>query len=279
MPVQNAEMQLRRKDGGIIDVELTLSPLLNNEGEPIGTVCIGRDITHAKAMRRDLIQAEKMATVGQVSAWIAHQIRNSLGRILMSASALRPSADALASQQQAHRDLTFSIAEMDNIVSDLLDYSRTLSLHPTRANLNTVLNDLLDSLVSGGINGHHHIERAFDPNLPWVLVDVFKMEQALGNVLKNAMQAMPDQGTLRVETRRGPGERQVTVIVQDSGAGIARENRLNVFRPFFTTKPGGTGLGLAITSRIVETHGGHVMAESAEGRGATFTFVLPETPT
>lgn len=279
MPVQNAEIQLRRKDGGIIDAELTLSLLRNNAGNPIGTVCIGRDITHAKAMRRDLIQAEKMATVGQVSAWIAHQIRNSLGRILMSASALRPNREAAASRQQAHRDLTSSIAEMDNIVSDLLDYSRTLSLHPTRANLNTALNDLLDTLVADGVNGRHRVECAFDPDLPRVQIDVFKMEQALGNVLKNAMQAMPDQGTLRVETRRGPGERQVTVVVQDSGAGIARENLQNVFRPFFTTKPGGTGLGLAITSRIVEAHGGHVTVESAEGRGATFTFVLPETPT
>lgn len=277
-PVQNTETQLRCKDGRIVDTELTISPLRDNAGGLIGAVCIGRDITQAKTMRRDLIQAEKMATVGQVSAWIAHQIRNSLGRILMSASALRPDRDAAASRHRAHRDLTTSIAEMDRIVSDLLDYSRTLSLHTTRINLNTALDDLLNSLAAGGLNGHHRIERAFDPDLPPVQIDVFKMEQALGNVLKNAMQAMPDRGTLWVETRRGPGERQVTVTVRDSGPGIQRENLQKVFRPFFTTKPGGTGLGLAIASRIVEAHGGSVTVESAEGRGATFTFVLPETP-
>lgn len=279
VPVQNAEIQLRCKDGRTIDVELTLSPLRNNAGNPIGTVCIGRDITHAKAMRGELIQAEKMATVGQVSAWIAHQIRNSLGRILMIASALRPDHDATASRHQAHRNLTSSIAEMDKIVSDLLDYSRTLSLHPTRINLNTALNDLLSSLAADGVNGHHHFERVFDPDLPPVQIDVFKMEQALGNVLKNALQAMPDKGTLRVETRRGPGEQQVTVVIHDSGPGIPHENLQKVFRPFFTTKPGGTGLGLAITSRIVEAHGGSVMVGNTEGRGTTFTFVLPETPT
>ncbi len=278
-PMQNAETPLRRRDGRIIDAELTISPLRDNAGELIGAVCIGRDVTHAKSLRRDLIQAEKMATVGQVSAWIAHQIRNALGRILMSASALRPGRHAAASEQRAHRDLTSSIAELGHIVSDLLDYSRTLSLHPTRADLNAALDDLLVALSAGGVNGRLRIERAFDPDLPPVQIDVFKMEQALGNVLKNAVQAMPDEGTLRVETRRGPGERQVTVVVQDSGAGIARENLPSVFRPFFTTKPGGTGLGLAITSRIVEAHGGRVTAESAEGRGATFTFVLPETPT
>jgi signal transduction histidine kinase len=104
------------------------------------------------------------------------------------------------------------------------------------------------------------------------------MEQALGNVLKNAMEAMPDAGTLQVETRRGPGTRHVTVMVRDSGPGIPPENLQKVFRPFFTTKPGGTGLGLAITSRIVEAHGGRVAVESTEGRGAAFIFILPEVP-
>ncbi|BAV34051.1 histidine kinase [Sulfuricaulis limicola] len=276
--VQNAEIRLRCKNGEMIDAELTLSPLRDNAGNLIGTVCIGRDITRAKAMRRDLIQAEKMASVGQVSAWIAHQIRNSLGRILMVASAMQPGRDGTEEQQQTCRNLKSSIAGMDNIVSDLLDYSRTLSLHPTPADLNSVLDDLLASHADGGLNGHHRIERVFGPDLPLVRIDVFKMEQALGNVLKNAMQAMPGEGTLRVETRRGPGARQVTVMVQDSGPGIPPENLQKVFRPFFTTKPGGTGLGLAIASRIVEAHGGRVAVESAEGRGAAFIFILPEVP-
>lgn len=277
-PVQNTETQLRSRDGRIIDAELTVSPLRDNAGNLIGAICIGRDITQAKTMRHELIQAEKMAIVGQVSAWIAHQIRNSLGRILLNASALRPDQDTTASRHQAHHDLMSTIAEMDRIVSDLLDYSRTLSLHPTLANLNTALSDLLASLIVGGVNGHHHIETVFDPELPPIEIDVFKMEQALGNVLKNAIQAMPDKGTLRLETRRGPGERQVSVVVHDNGPGIPHENLHKVFRPFFTTKPGGTGLGLAITSRIVEAHGGNVMVESTEGRGTSFTFVLPETP-
>lgn len=243
--VQNAETRLRRKNGDMIDVELTLSPLRDSAGNLIGTVCIGRDITRAKAMRRDLIQAEKMASVGQVSAWIAHQIRNSLGRILMNADALRPGRQTAADAPRAHRDLTAAIGEMDRMVSDLLDYSKTLSLHTTRVDLNAALDDLLGTLP--------------------VQVGIFKMEQALGNVLKNALQAMPRGGTLRVETRRGPEARRVTVVIADSGAGIRGEDLPRVFRPFFTTKPGGTGLGLAIAARI------------AEGAGAAFTFVLPET--
>ncbi len=279
MPVQNAEIQLRRQDGGIINAELTLSPLRNNAGNPIGTVCIGRDITHAKAMRRDLIQAEKMATVGQVSAWIAHQIRNSLGRVLMSASALRPTHEESEARQQAHRSLTSAIAEMDRIVSDLLDYSRTLSLHPTTVDINVALNDMLDALSSEGLNGKHRIERIFDDKLPAVELDVFKMEQAFGNVLKNALQAMPDGGTLRIVTHHDRARRQVTVSFHDAGTGIRPDDLPNVFRPFFTTKPGGTGLGLAITSRIVEAHGGRMTVDSTEGQGTVFIFTLPESST
>lgn len=274
--VQNAEIRLRRKSGEMVDAELTLSPLRDNAGKLIGTVCIGRDITHAKAMRRDLIQAEKMAFVGQVSAWIAHQIRNSLGRILMNAGILRPTQNAAADVRKAHRDLTATISEMDNMVSDLLDYSKTLSLHTTRTNLNAALDDLLGSLTAGGLEVNHRIERAFDASLPPVEVDIFKMEQAFGNVFKNALQAMPQGGTLRVETRRGPVERQVTIVIADSGGGIRHEDLPRVFRPFFTTKPGGTGLGLAIAARIVEAHNGRVGVTSVEGRGTAFTFVLPE---
>lgn len=274
-PMQNAETRLTRKDGKIIDVELTLSPLRDNTGQLIGTVCIGRDNTHAKALRRELIQAEKMASVGQVAAWIAHQIRNSLGSILMGASALRPAETAEPGVHQAHRNLITAIAKLDRMVSDLLDYSRTLSLHPTPINLNAMIGDLLTTLTAGGLDSRIRIERVLAPDLPTIWVDVFKMEQAFGNVLRNAVQAMPQGGTLRVETRLGPGERQVTVVIEDNGIGIHAQDMPKVFMPFFSAKHGGTGLGLALTARIVEAHGGYVSVTSAIGHGAAFTFVLP----
>jgi signal transduction histidine kinase len=195
----------------------------------------------------------------------------------MNADILRPARNAAADVHKAHRDLTATIGEMDNMVSDLLDYSKTLSLHTTRINLNATLDDLLGSLTAGGLDVNHRIERVFDTGLPPVQVDIFKMEQAFGNIFKNALQAMPQGGTLRVETRRGPAERQVTIVIADSGGGIRHDDLPRVFRPFFTTKPGGTGLGLAIAARIVEAHNGRVDVTSVEGRGTAFTFVLPET--
>ncbi|MBI5040247.1 MAG: PAS domain S-box protein [Gammaproteobacteria bacterium] len=274
-PVQGAETQLQRRDGSRVDVELTMSPLRDTRGELIGTVCIGRDVTHAKALRRELIQAEKLASVGQVAAWITHQIRNYLGRMLMSAGALRPVVDADSARQQAYTDLTRSIADLDRLVSDLLDYSRTLTLHPTPMKLNAALNDLLKQLETELPSGSIRIERDFLPELPPLQVDVFKLEQALGNVLRNAVQAMPQGGVLRVTTRLGDTPNTVIARIQDSGPGIQGDDPDMVFRPFYTTKPGGTGLGLALAQRIVEAHGGMISAGNAVGGGAVFEVILP----
>jgi PAS domain S-box-containing protein len=273
-PVQGAETQLQRRDGSRVDVELTMSPLRDTQGELIGAVCIGRDVTHAKMLRRELIQAEKLASVGQVAAWITHQIRNYLGRMLMSAGALRPVDTADSARQQTYNDLSRSIADLDRLVSDLLDYSRTLTLHPTPMKLNAALNDLLKQLEAELPPGSIRIERDFLPELPPLSVDVFKLEQALGNVLRNAVQAMPQGGVLRLTTYLGNTPNTVIARIQDSGAGIQGDDPDAVFRPFYTTKPGGTGLGLALAQRIVNAHGGKITAGNASGGGAVFEITL-----
>lgn len=274
-PVQGAELSLRRSDNSPIDVEITLSPLRDNEGKLIGTVCIGRDVTHAKALRRDLIQSEKLASVGQVAAWIAHQIRNYLGRMLMGASALRPASNHNPAQQDAHANLTQAIANMDRLVSDLLDYSRNLTLHPTSMKLNTALNALLDSLEEEFSSTQLRVIRDFGTELPPLDVDVFKLEQALNNVLRNAVQAMPGGGKLYVRTRCDAERNYVYARIEDCGPGIATEEFTKIFRPFYTTKPNGTGLGLAMAQRIVEAHGGTLTASTAAVGGACFEFKLP----
>ena len=273
--VQNEAVCMRRKDHSVVDMELTMSPLRDNTGKLVGAVCIGRDVTQARAMQRALIEGEKMVSIGQVSAWIAHQIRNSLSSILMAASSLSAGNGAKAADDNLHRGLTRSIAKLDHMVSDLLDYSRTLQLHLTPVNLSAILDDLLTPLTVGDQNPGLYIEREFSPHLPKIIADVFKLEHAFSNVLKNAMQAMPGGGRLRVEARPGPGPNSVTVVLADSGVGIAGSNLAQVFLPFFSTKSGGTGLGLAMTTRIIEAHGGSVRVESTLGQGTKFIFVLP----
>ncbi|HWS02102.1 MAG TPA: ATP-binding protein, partial [Gammaproteobacteria bacterium] len=167
------------------------------------------------------------------------------------------------------------IADLNRLVSDLLDYSRTLTLHRTPMKLNAALNDLLKQLETELPSGSIRTERDFLPELPPITVDVFKLEQALGNVLRNAVQAMPQGGVLRVTTRLGDTPNTVIACIQDSGAGIQGDDPDAVFRPFYTTKPGGTGLGLALAQRIVEAHGGKISARNAIDGGAVFEISLP----
>lgn len=270
-----AETQLQRRDSSRVDVELTMSPLRDTHGALIGAVCIGRDVTHAKTLRRELIQSEKLASVGQVAAWITHQIRNYLGRMLMSAGALRPNEPADSARMQAHADLSRSIADLDRLVTDLLEYSRSLTLHTSTMKLNAALNDLLRQIETELPSGLIRIERDLLPDLPPLDVDVFKLEQALGNVLRNAVQAMPLGGALRVSTRIGDTPDYVVASIQDSGPGILGDDPNAVFRPFYTTKPGGTGLGLALAQRIVEAHGGRITAGNTAEGGAVFEVWLP----
>ena len=266
------ETRLVRKDHALIDVELTMSPLRNTVGDLIGAVFIGRDITQAKMLRRDLIQAEKLASVGQVAGWIAHQIRNMLGQLLMNAASLRPEAPTNV-KAQAHRDLTEAIEAMDTLVTDLLDYSKTLKLHTTRIDLNAALADMLKTVPAAPLQ--ISITTDFADNLELVSVDVFKFEHAVGNLLKNALQAMPPGGLLHIGTRNGPAQGEVTITIEDNGVGIPARNVEKIFQPFFTTKPGGTGLGLALCARIVEAHGGYIRAANVLPTGARFTLVLP----
>lgn len=274
-PVQGVETQLLRSDGSRVEVELTLSPLRDAQGELLGALCIGRDITHANVLRRELIQAEKLASIGQVAAWITHQIRNYLGRMLMSAGALRPEPAADACRQQAYEDLNGGIADLGRLVSDLLDYSRTLTLHTTRVDINAVLDDLLRQLATEPAVANIRVARDFAANLPPLSVDVFKLEQALTNVLRNAVQAMPDGGELSVATCLEDGSDTVIVSISDSGRGLEEGDAALIFRPFYTTKASGTGLGLALAERIVQAHGGTIRARKSTSGGAAFDIRLP----
>ncbi len=277
-PAPSVETALIRGDGTAIDAELTISALRDNDLRTIGTVYIGRDVTQAKTMRRELIQAEKMASVGQVASWIAHQIRNLLGRLLMHVSALRPPENSEPARLKAHREFTAGIREMDMLVTDLLEYSRTLTLHLAPMKLNASLDGLIATLLPPESDTPFRVVRRYDGELPAVQADVFKVEQALGNVLKNAVEAMSAGGTLRIDTRRARDNAAVVIGIEDTGPGIRPEDLPHVFRPFFTTKLRGTGLGLAMAARIIEAHGGAIRAANVPQGGACFTVILPEIP-
>ncbi len=221
-----------------------------------------------------LVQRERLAALGELSAVVAHEVRNPLGVIFNSLGSLRrllkPEGDA-----RMLLDIVGEEADrLNRIVGDLLDFARpsTPSLRPE------ALDRLLEDAVTAAVaeNQEVAVVRDVEPGLPPVSLDARLMRQAVLNVAVNAVQAMPRGGQLTVRARRDGG--WVRVEIRDTGPGIPDEIRHRVFEPFFTTKASGTGLGLAVVKRIVEGHGGEVALSTGPGDGAAVTIRLPLEP-
>jgi two-component system, NtrC family, sensor kinase len=228
---------------------------------------------------RRLIQAEKLAAVGEMAAGIAHELNNPLTTVTGFTELV---LDDLPGNAENRPDLELVLREARrarDVVRRLLDFSRRSESERTRVDLNELLDDVLSLtnhlMHTSGIQ----VEVTMGKNLPWVSVDRNQMKQVILNLFHNAIQAMPVGGQLFLRTlqRQRGGRKWVTVSIKDTGAGIAPEHRERIFEPFFTTKSGqgGTGLGLSITYGIVADHGGEIEVESELGNGTCFTVWLP----
>lgn len=233
---------------------------------------------HLREAQEQLIRSERLATVGELAAGLAHDLRNPLagvsGALHVLAGQLPPDdpRQALLSELQAQ------IARMNKTLTDLLWHARPPTPQCLPLNVNEVVDQALWFLPVGS-GSNIEVAKQLEPGLPPLRLDPNLLHQALLNILVNGRQAMPEGGRLTVSTclRRnllGTGQ-AVEVAIADTGPGIAKENLPRIFQPFFTTKAQGTGLGLAIAARIVEQHGGRVWVESEAGNGATFRIALP----
>ena len=219
-----------------------------------------------------LIQRERLAALGELSAVVAHEVRNPLGVIFNSLGSLRrlvrPTGDA-----KLLLDIVGEEADrLNRIVGDLLDFARpsTPDLRPER------LEQVVEEAVGAALvpkPADVEIARDHDPALPPVIMDARLVRQAVLNIAVNAVQAMPRGGRLTLRTRRSGDA--VVLEIEDTGAGIPAEVSARIFEPFFTTKASGTGLGLAVVKRIVEGHGGTIAVRNQPGSGAVFSLSFP----
>jgi PAS domain S-box-containing protein len=227
--------------------------------------------------QEQLVQRERLAALGELAAVVAHEVRNPLGAIFNSVSYIRHFIGADSPALPMVDILGEEADRLNRIVDDLLHFARPPSPSLTPVPLQRLLED---SVRAALVDAAGKIEVAWQvqAEVP-VLVDERMIRQAFLNLALNAVQAMPQGGTLRVSACRAAGPTpEVQVEFTDSGAGIPAEMRARIFEPFFTTKAKGTGLGLAIVKRIVESHSGRVVLESEPGRGTTFRLFLPCEP-
>ena len=228
---------------------------------------------------RRLIQAEKLAAVGEMAAGIAHELNNPLTTVTGFTELV---LDELSEDADNRPDLELVLKESlraRDVVRRLLDFSRRTESERTRVDLN----ELLDDVVS--LTGHllHtsgvQLEVALGKNLPWVSVDRNQMKQVFLNLFHNALQAMPTGGQLSVKTgaRQRDGRKWVVASIKDTGVGIPEKDIERIFEPFFTTRSGqgGTGLGLSVTYGIISDHGGEIEVDSEIGKGTNFNVWLP----
>jgi len=226
-----------------------------------------------------LVQKEKLASVGQLAAGVAHEINNPLGSVLLYADILCRETPPGNTQQR--EDLAMIIKEATRcktIVTDLLNFSRQNEVLAQTTDLTALLQELAEEVSKKQLYAKVKLTTELDPSVPLIEADPLQLRQAFLNLMNNGAEAMSEGGDLILRTRRGPNAGFVTVEIEDTGTGISEENMKKLFTPFFTTKPigKGTGLGLAITYGIVKMHQGQISVQSQLGRGTTFTVTLRE---
>jgi two-component system, NtrC family, sensor histidine kinase HydH len=223
-------------------------------------------------------RTERLAALGQLSAGLAHEIRNPLSTIKTSAEMLHKSVDA--DSAVSHELAGFISSEVDRtnaLVTRFLDFARPLQLHLEKTEITEVIDEAVAEVEKHTPPLDVSIYKNYSPDIPPFLLDRQLMERVLYNLLLNAAQASPPKGSVTVKTRQlgdTPGD-TVEISVIDRGAGVAAKDRESIFNPFFTTKSDGVGLGLAIVSKIVDEHGGQITVESEPGAGSVFRVFLP----
>jgi PAS domain S-box-containing protein len=272
--IRDYETRRRRKDGTVIEVSLTRTAVRKPDGELLGFTAIVRDISYRKRLERQLLTAERLATAGQVSAGVAHEIGAPLTAISMTVEhMLRQRCNACngAEQMRLLQTQTDRIARLSR---QLVDLAKPASLTPGRVIVGEVVavaaNLLQPQLAQRGTR----VVLDVAADLPAVTGDAAQLQQVVLNLLFNAQRAVPETGgEIRITARR-LGADAVAIELSDNGSGIAPEDLPHLFRPFFS-RSGGTGLGLALAAQIIQSHGGTIEAESPPNRGATFTITLP----
>jgi len=267
------EIELVNRAGKTLVINAYSSLIKSPSGEKLGVAMLTEDITEKKKMEKIMRRADKLAALGQLSLGLSHQIRTPLGTIKALTSLIK--ADTAPDEQVAKylNIIMDEVNRLDELSRQLLDFAGESYLKLERVNINSLL---LKVLFLGKLNRPQvriSIEENLQPDLQPVCGDSELLIHAFMNLMINAMDAIENEGTIKVATRQ---EKEWAVItISDSGAGIPPDAMEKIFNPFYTTKDNGTGLGLSIVHKIVDEHGGHIEVDSRLGAGTTFTIRLP----
>jgi two-component system NtrC family sensor kinase len=269
-----SEITMEMSDGGKKIFDITKTPLLDNQMDPYGTVIVFEDITEKITMQQQLLTSEKLASIGLLSAGVAHEINTPLTGISSYVQILQKKLST-SSHTQVLEKIEAQTERVAKIVKNLLNFARNPSESAfQKINLSENLQEIISLIDYKLKNMNIDLELDVHPIKPiWAQGE--RIQQVFINIILNAMDAMPDGGKLRIELSQT--DNQATIAIEDTGTGIKSQHLPHIFDPFFTTKGigKGTGLGLSISYAIIKEHEGRITVESEDGKGSRFVIFIP----
>ncbi|RMF69856.1 MAG: PAS domain S-box protein [Calditrichaeota bacterium] len=289
----NREMQLGTKNGHSIYVGFTATPRFDTQGRRVGAIISFKDITQIKQMQSEVQRMDRLASMGVLASGIAHEIRNPLAGIKTIAQTLEEDIEPDDSRREYVSRIVRQVNRMDDLLKTIFSYAKPREPQRKYHRLQEIVQEVVALLENRMRSQSVEFVESYHPELPLAYVDFYQIQQVFVNLFLNALDAMPDGGTLkldahpkvttlhRVDRRGRPFTVQnksalyVQVLLSDTGVGIQPSDLPSIFNPFFTTKPQGSGLGLSIVYRIMTEHNGDIQVNSEMNKGTTFSLLLP----
>lgn len=299
-PINVPQLEFIRFDGLAVPLRLRTA-MRHDQGQTFGLLVIFEDLSPVQELERRLRHADRLATVGQVTAGLAHEIKNPLTSVRAFVQLVRQKHNDAKFIEQFDRIVLHEVDRINSIIEELLDVTRSRPLQPRPMDILDLLGRVAEAHTEMMVQQSVSLETDWSPMMPTINADPEQLQRAFGNLVLNAIEAMPEGGDLGIVCRTAPKSitdimssdaaatraaadyepytADVEVTVRDTGVGIPPEQLDDLFTPFFTTKRKGTGLGLALTHKIIEEHGGSIQIASELKKGTAVTVRLPAAAT
>jgi PAS domain S-box-containing protein len=275
--VTHRDLDIEHWDGGTLTVTITTSPLYNVEGQITGIIGLIEDLTELRMLEAERRRLDRLAALGEMSAVVAHELRNPIAGIAAGVEYLTKRLDLNATDYQGSQMILKEIDRVHRIVEDILLVARPLELHRSFHSIVQIIQNILGRHRTALTKTQIRVKLVGFDDLPLLLLDSARMEQVFDNLVGNAIHAMPEGGSITIAADLLPAQEQVIIVFKDTGHGIHAAEQQKIFEPFFTTKTRGVGLGLALSRRIMEAHGGGISIRETGPDGTHFEVKLPLT--
>ena len=262
-------------DGRIVPIDFSVSPLEGDDSIFLGYIILCRDLTEIQFLKREVERSQRLAYIGRLAAGIAHEIRNPLSSIKGFATYFRERYRDVYEDKKTAEIMIQEVERLNRVISQLLEFSRPVNIQKKPINIHTLVQHSLKMIEKDAHEKRIKIDSSVPPDLRTVSLDADRFNQVLLNLYLNSIESMNEGGVLTVDINEDKESQKLRIVISDTGHGIRKDNLINIFDPYFTTKPSGTGLGLAIVHRIIESHTAEIRVESEESKGTKVIISIP----